>query len=138
MDTSKPANGAEPGQEYLYRAEAEACLSKWFFVNQPDGYTGRAWAEDTATQGCDRSADSGPGFREGEFPFQLALLDQESWLRAINPRGMGTESPSTEPFLTMQRRSWWGSKCVPLQYKAFQLQFVLDKAGEKLVDEHVI
>jgi len=33
VDTSKPANGAEPEQEYLYPAEGR--VSKHFFVDEP-------------------------------------------------------------------------------------------------------
>ncbi len=58
-------------------------------------YTGLTWAEDTATQGCDRRADSAVGMAgRRKPPFWL-----HSGGKAINPRGLGTESPSnTDPF----------------------------------------
>ena len=34
-------------------------VSGWVLADL--NYTGETWAEDTATQGCDRSADSGAG-----------------------------------------------------------------------------
>ena len=53
-------------------------------------YTGLTWAEGTATQGCDRSADSGAGIMGRRKP----PYEQHSGAKAINPRGLGTESPS--------------------------------------------
>jgi hypothetical protein len=55
------------------------------------------WAEDTATQGCDRSAGSAAGILRVSYgcPADLGY----SGAKAINPRGMGTESPFHErPF----------------------------------------
>ena len=56
-------------------------------------YTGDTWAEGTATQGCDRSADPGAGIWEGESPFQLALLTGNPGPKAINP-GSARAAPS--------------------------------------------
>ena len=47
-------------------------------------------AEDTATQGCDRSADRGVSMHGGAaLPLRHADADR----KAINPRGLGTASP---------------------------------------------
>ena len=57
-DASKPADGSEAGQASLYRAEAsfgDLFSHSWW---KPT-YTGITWPEDTAPQGCDRSADRG-------------------------------------------------------------------------------
>ena len=54
VDTSKPANGAEPEQEYLYPEKAR--LGKHFPGSARWVYTDFTWAEDRATQGCDPSA----------------------------------------------------------------------------------
>ena len=68
-------------------------------------YTGRAWTEGTAPQGCDRSAASGADTcgRQGR------LHKESAGAKAINPRGPGTESPSKRVrFIGRfpQRRSW--------------------------------
>jgi hypothetical protein len=64
VDTSKPANGAEPEQEYLYPGEGHS--GNHFFASEPGGvYTDLTWVEDTATQGCDRSAASAAGMARG-------------------------------------------------------------------------
>jgi hypothetical protein len=62
--TSKPANGAEPRTRVFIPCWGR--LEQTFFREVTRrGYTGRTWAEDTATQGCDRSADSGAGIPGG-------------------------------------------------------------------------
>ena len=67
-DVLKPANdghfktGQQGGtrQEYLYTVRGG--MSKYFLGKRSGAvYTERTWAEDTATQGCDRSADSAAG-----------------------------------------------------------------------------
>ena len=96
MDTSKPANGAEPEQEYLYPAAGR--LGKHFFGEAIlAAYTGFTWAEGTATQGCDRSADSAAGIMGWRKP----PYEQHSGAKAINPRGLGTESPSKREHFTV-------------------------------------
>ena len=93
VDTSKPANGAEPEQEYLY--PAGGCSCKHFFdKRQRWTYTDLTWAEDMATQGCDLSADSTAGMRGRRKP----PFWQHSGAKAVNPRGLGTESPSKKRF----------------------------------------
>ena len=58
--TSKPANEADPEHMMLYRAGDGS--GKYFFsARWSRGYTDSTWAEGTATQGCDRSADPGAG-----------------------------------------------------------------------------
>jgi hypothetical protein len=64
VDTSKPANGAEPEQEYLYPGDGHS--GNHFFAGEPGGVcTDLTWAEDMATQGCDQSADSAAGMARG-------------------------------------------------------------------------
>jgi hypothetical protein len=63
VDTSKPANGAEPEQEYLYPEKAR--LGKHFPGSARWVYTDFTWAEDRATQGCDPSADLAAGMAQG-------------------------------------------------------------------------
>src|SRR5271156_6204812 len=87
--TSKPANGAGPEQEYLYRTGGDS-VNAFFRFNAPRGYNGETWAEGTATQGCDRSADSAAGMMRRRKPPR----QQHSGAKAINPRGLGTESPT--------------------------------------------
>jgi hypothetical protein len=53
-------------------------------------YTDFTWVEDMATQGCDRSADSAAGMMGRRKP----PFGQHSGAKAVNPRGLGTESPS--------------------------------------------
>src|SRR5262249_37517935 len=57
------------------------------------------WAEGTATQGCDRSADPGAGIPRGESPIQLASRSRNPGEKAINPRcARAAPSRSTKPF----------------------------------------
>ena len=61
-DTSKPANGREAGQELLYPTGGGVGNS-FFAILIETAYTVSTWAEDTAPQGCDRSAVPGPEWR---------------------------------------------------------------------------
>jgi hypothetical protein len=60
-------------------------------------YTDFTWAEDRATQGCDPSADPAAGMAGRRQPPQerTTILAEN----AINPRGLGTESPRQESLL---------------------------------------
>jgi hypothetical protein len=59
VDTSKPANGAEPEQEYLY--PAGGCLGKHFFgKGRQRIYTDLTWAEDMATPDATRAPTQRP------------------------------------------------------------------------------
>jgi hypothetical protein len=82
MITSKPASLSAQDNFGLI------CRCK-YFVSEPF-YTDLTWAEDTATQGCDRSADPAAGMKGRRKP----PYQQHSGAKAINPRGLGTESPS--------------------------------------------
>lgn len=73
-DTSKPANECEAGQGLLYLAGVGAGNS-FSTIRLASIYTGSTWAEDTAPQGCDRSAVQGPE-RRGRLrpPSSAAIL----------------------------------------------------------------
>src|SRR5580698_6175537 len=71
----------------------------FFFQDQPVAiYTDFTWAEDMATQGCDQSADSAARMLGAAAAAPAAKL--HSGAKAINPRGLGTESPD------------WGRPCL--------------------------
>ena len=109
VDTSKPANGAEPEQEYLYLARG--CLSKHFFRQESRKvYTDLTWAEGTATQGCDRSADSAAGMARGGVsrPASLAAI----LARSVKSQGFGDSVPKLKwglPQSPMNLRYRWTS-----------------------------
>jgi hypothetical protein len=64
-------------------------------------YSDSTWAEDTATQGCDRSADPAAGMMGRRKP----PYQQHFGAKAVNPRGLGTESPkmAAAPDITQNR-----------------------------------
>jgi hypothetical protein len=64
-------------------------VGKYFLVDVV--YTDVTWAEDMATQGCDQSADPAAGMAWGGAS---RPVNSHSGAKAINPRGLGTESPS--------------------------------------------
>jgi hypothetical protein len=71
------------------------------------GYTDGTWTEGTAPQGCDRSADSGAGIREGESLHSNSLSwPHESWRKSDKSRvrGGGALAVREVFFLTMPRR----------------------------------
>jgi hypothetical protein len=57
-------------------------------------YTDFTWAEDTATQGCDRSADPAAGMRLRTQAWRGGASRPKqtrySGWKAVNPRGLGT------------------------------------------------
>ena len=65
-------------------------------------YTDLAWAEDMATQGCDQSADPAAGMAWGGAS---RPLNSYSGAKAINPRGLGTESPCKTAYFVSEVRS---------------------------------
>src|SRR5450432_282483 len=92
-DTSKAANGRMAGQRLLYLASGGAGKSFWqIFLATLIGtaYTGSTWAEDTAPQGCDRSAVPGAGMA---WAAQAAPLRSHSGFNALNP-GSARAAPS--------------------------------------------
>src|SRR5712691_139694 len=58
-------------------------------------YTDLTWAADRATQGCDPSADPAAGMAGRRQPPQGK---SDSGGKAVNPRGLGTASPSKIAF----------------------------------------
>jgi hypothetical protein len=71
-------------------------------------HTVPTWAEDTATQGCDRSAD--PSGRNGGAAKSRPKENGHSGAKAVNPRGLGTESPKSnkdgDPFRAYPLDPW--------------------------------
>jgi hypothetical protein len=72
-DTSKPANECEAGQGLLYLAGGGDGNS-FSTIRLASIYTGSTWAEDTAPQGCDRSAVQGPEWRGRLRPPRSAAI----------------------------------------------------------------
>ena len=66
-------------------------------------YTGLTWAEDRATQGCDRSADPAAGMAGRRQP---PYRKQPFWRQSGKSPGLGTESPIKKAFLPI--RFWPG------------------------------
>jgi hypothetical protein len=90
VDTSKPANGAEPEQEYLYPAEGRS--GKQFFGKRSwRAYTGLTWAEGTAPQGCDRSADPAAGMARGGV--SRSGSQAPFWQQSDKSQGFGDRVP---------------------------------------------
>jgi hypothetical protein len=88
VDTSKPANGAEPEQEYLYPAVGHS--GNCFFESDSGRvYTKLTWAEGTATQGCDRSDDPAAGMAGRRKPPFLATF----WRKGGKSQGFGDRVP---------------------------------------------
>jgi len=108
--TSKAANGVSRTR-LLYRAGAVYGNSISCSRLKPT-YTGSTWAEDTAPQGCDRSAVQGPEWRGGAS----RPLRSHSGAKALNPgsaRAAPSHSekpPSLWPcFFSRLWRSWCAS-----------------------------
>ena len=91
VDTSKPANGAEPEQEYLYRAGG-GLASIFFDKTSPARFIlakpGRRIRQRRDATGAPTQRPEWLGRRKP--PRQ----PHHSGAKAINPRGLGTESPT--------------------------------------------
>jgi hypothetical protein len=72
VDTSKPANGAEPGQGIC--TVPRPVLTNIFRERQNWAHTDGTWAEGMATQGCDRSANSAAEMKGGAHPPSSSIL----------------------------------------------------------------
>jgi transcriptional regulator with XRE-family HTH domain len=107
-DTSKPASRGHLKTGQLSASRTVIVLPhRWHFrqeffkLNLPSApnsvYTDLTWAEDRATQGCDPSADPAAGMAGRRQPPQkrTAILAEN----AVNPRGLGTASPTEESLL---------------------------------------
>jgi hypothetical protein len=107
-DTSKPASRGHLKTGQLKASRTVIVLPhRWHFrqeffkLNLPSApnsvYTDLIWAEDRATQGCDPSADPAAGMAGRRQPPQkrTAILAEN----AVNPRGLGTASPTEESLL---------------------------------------
>jgi hypothetical protein len=114
-DTSKPASRGHLKTGQLSASRTVIVLPhRWHFrqeffkLNLPSApnsvYTDLTWAEDRATQGCDPSADPAAGMAGRRQPPQkrTAILAEN----AVNPRGLGTASPTKESLLPI----WFSSR----------------------------
>ena len=80
----------QPIQDKSIYTAAEAVPANFFHEVSPKGvYTGETWAEDTATQGCDRSADSAAGMAGRRKPPCLATF----WRESGKSQGFGDRVP---------------------------------------------
>jgi len=106
--TSKPASRGHLKTGQLSASRTVIVLphrghfrQEFFKLNLPSApnsvYTDLTWAEDRATQGCDPSADPAAGMAGRRQPPQkrTAILAEN----AVNPRGLGTASPTEESLL---------------------------------------
>jgi hypothetical protein len=95
VDTSKPANGAEPEQEYLYPAGGRS--GKIFLRARPGGFILSSPGRRIRRR---RDATGAPTQRPEWLGGASRPFCQHSGAKAINPRGLGTESPSKKCFFS--------------------------------------